>query len=285
MNEQSDVSGKASEWPGGNLADVSTDPLTHLPTDPRTSAPAPAPVRQLQAACWHQIGIYGDGSCPELTQFVHCRNCPVYSRAGLELLDRAPPPEYRREWTEHFAREKKLAAPRKRSVVVFCIGEEWLALPTPVFQEVAERRPIHSLPHRRHGVVLGLANIRGELLICVSLGRLLGLPTLEIGPQSGNLPLTHSPTLPPALGAQLALRAPHTLDRLLVIHLNGHRFAFPVNEVKGVHRFEPHYLQSPPTTVAQANPTFTQGLFRWQDRSVGLLEAEVLFAALNRNLA
>ena len=36
-------------------------------------------------------------------------------------------------------------------------------------------RLIHSLPHRRQGIVLGLVNVRGELLICVSLARLLGI--------------------------------------------------------------------------------------------------------------
>ena len=65
--------------------------------------------------------------------------------------------------------------PGKQSIVIFRIGPEWLALPTRVFQEIAERRTVHSLPHRQHGVVLGLINIRGELLICVSLGQLLGL--------------------------------------------------------------------------------------------------------------
>src|SRR5438445_8021579 len=65
--------------------------------------------------------------------------------------------------------------PARTSAVIFRIHSEWLALPTEAFQEVAERRRIHSLPHRRNGVVLGLVNIRGELLICVDLGRVLGI--------------------------------------------------------------------------------------------------------------
>src|SRR5438045_1523494 len=126
-------------------------------------------------ACWHKIGVYGDGSCPELKRFIHCRNCPVYSNAGLQLLDRPLPADYRRERTAHFAQEKKLPPPARTSALLFRLAAEWLALPTHAFQEVAERRPIHSLPHRRQGPVLGLVNIRGELLICVALGRLLGL--------------------------------------------------------------------------------------------------------------
>src|SRR5436305_11616291 len=125
--------------------------------------------------CWSQIGVHGDSSCPELENFVHCRNCPVYSNAGAQLLDRPLPTDYRREWTEHFAGRKKTAAPAKISAVLFRLESEWLALATHAFQEVAERRRLHSLPHRRLGIVLGLVNIRAELLICVSLERWLGL--------------------------------------------------------------------------------------------------------------
>src|SRR5437588_9259581 len=125
--------------------------------------------------CWSEIGVHGDGSCPELQKFIHCRNCPVYSNAGVQLLNRPLPPDYRREWTEHFARRKKTAAPAKISAVVFRLESEWLALATQAFQEVAERRRVHSLPHRRLGLVLGLVNIPGELLSCVSLARWLGL--------------------------------------------------------------------------------------------------------------
>jgi chemotaxis-related protein WspD len=201
------------------------------------------------------------------------------------LLDRALPVDYRGQWTAHFAQEKKLAAPNKRSVVVFLIGKEWLALPTHVFQEVAERRRIHSLPHRRQGVVLGLTNVRGELLICVSLGCLLGLQSLESGATSANLPSTHSPAHPLTFGPHSALRAPNSLGRLLVVNLNGHRFAFPVDEVQGIHRFEPEHLRAPPATLTQASPNFTQGVFRWLDRSIGVLDAEALFATFNRSLS
>ena len=65
-----------------------------------------------------------------------------------------------------------------RSVVIFRVASEWLALPTSVVIEVANLLPIHSLPHRPNGVVLGLASVRGELLVCVSLGRVVGAEPL-----------------------------------------------------------------------------------------------------------
>jgi len=75
-------------------------------------------------ACWNEIGVYGDSRCPELQRFVHCRNCPVYSNAGVQLLNRALPADYRRERTEHFALEKKLTTPKKTSALLFRISAE-----------------------------------------------------------------------------------------------------------------------------------------------------------------
>ena len=109
--------------------------------------------------------------------YIHCRNCPVYARAGAALLNRPVPADYRREWTAHFAQPKPRAAVPNTSATIFTLGPEWLALDTTLIQEIAERRPMHSLPGSRSGnrVVLGLVNVRGELLVCVSLGRLLGI--------------------------------------------------------------------------------------------------------------
>jgi chemotaxis-related protein WspD len=232
-----------------------------------TRVPAPAPGAAPQAQpetltdCWNRIGVSGDASCPELDKFVQCHHCPVYARAGVHLLDRALPAGYRQEWTTYFAGNRKPAAASRTSVMVFRVDDEWLALPTPAVQEIAEHRAIHCLPHRRHGVVLGLANIRGELLPCVSLGRLLGLNR----------------------GVSLdKLRTSY--DRLLVTVWEGTRLVFPTHDVRGVHRFAPEDLTQPPTTIAKASFTFTRGLITWQDAKVGLLEPELLFSTLNRSL-
>jgi len=211
--------------------------------------------------CWNKIGVYGEGSCVELAEFIHCRNCPVYSRSGRKLLDRSPPSGYQTEWTEHFAREKQAAAPAKVSALLFRISNEWLALPTQAFQEVAERRAIHSLPHRRQGIVLGLANVRGELVICVSLGRLLGIDKSAPGQTRHKV-----------------------YDRLLVAHWDGQRLAFPVDEVHGTYRFEFTELKPAPATISESSQTFSRGILRWKEHAVGYLGAELLFSTLNRSL-
>jgi chemotaxis-related protein WspD len=222
---------------------------------------APAKITG-NGACWNEIGVYGQQTCPELKSFVHCRNCPVYSTAGVKLLERELPVQYRQERTGHYAVQKHYREPSRSSVVVFRVGTEWLALPTWLLQEVAEHRPIHSVPHRRNGMVLGLANIRGELLLCLTLTHLLGVK--ETGGQD---------------------QVRNGYYRLLVVNWQDISAAFPVQEVVGPQRIHPEALKAPPATLVHARHSFVRSVFYWENRAVGLLDPERILAALNRNLA
>ncbi len=243
------------------MNDAQPTTTTRIVTELQVAPPGaelPAALRD----CWKTIGVGGDQTCRELPRYFHCHNCPVYAAAAAQFLDRPLPAEYRREWSEHFAREKPIATPAKTSAVIFRIGNEWLGLPTGAFQEISERRAMHRLPHRRRGVVLGLMNVRGELLICAALGKLLGLEDTTL------------------LKRRLAV-----FDRILVANWNAQRFAFPVDEVHGVHRFHSADLREPPATVARSGLNCAIGIFPWRHYTVGLLDPESLFAALNRNLS
>lgn len=228
-----------------------------------TPTTATSPARSIND-CWNKIGVQGDGSCPELVQHVHCRNCPVFTAAAARLLDIEPPPGHLRHWTDLVASPREKAGLGTHPVLVFRVGEEWLALPAPAFQEVAGRRPIHSLPHRFSRAVLGLVNIRGELLACVSLAELLGIGT-ESSEQSG--------------------RGRMIYERLLVVNRGGTRIAFPVSEVYGVIRYRPESLRETPSTLTKAAAIHTRGLLEWETRMVGCLDDAKLFDTLNRSLA
>lgn len=229
------------------------------PAAPAVTSPDGEP--QL-SACWSSLGVYGDGSCPELQKFVHCRNCPVYSAAAVRLLDRPLPQNYRQEWTQHFSEQKQLPEAGQASVILFRVQTKWLALPTHCFQEIAEKRSLHSLPNRPEGIVLGLANVRGELVTCISLGHLLSI--------EGMAPL-HS------------IRAGYR--HLLIVQWETAKFGFPVDEVHGPNRFQAPELQSPPSTLERANPRYSQAVLSWQNRVVGLLDPVVLLSSLSGCLA
>ncbi len=221
---------------------------------------------RLQTDCWNRIGVAGDLSCPELTKQVHCRNCPVYSAAAVELLDRDRPAGYIAESTAHFAVTKVEADSSWRSVLMFRIGAEWLALATRTIEEVATGRPIHSLPQRRGGAVLGVTNIRGELLVCVSLGTLLGIDPA---------PVTNGGDRPAGDVAR---------SRLLVLGRGNRRIASPVDEVHGTHRLVEREQRAVPATVARATATFTAGVIAWRGGTAGVLADDLVFRSMERSI-
>src|SRR6185436_7560933 len=138
-----------------------------------------------------------------------------------------------------------------------------LALPTRILQEVTEPGRIHRVPHRG-GILRGLVNVRGELLLCVALDVMLGL---ERSPE-GNGPENET-----------------TTKRLLVCNRKGSLLALLASEVHGVHQFHPRDLKEVPATLAKAAANFTLGVLHWKERAVGCLDDELLFYALNKGLA
>jgi len=223
--------------------------------------------------CWNRIGIRGDGSCPRLIDYVHCCNCPVHEDAAATLLDRTLNDTDLETGHENGAdwpwEQAITAAPATgttadvESLLVFRIGDECLALPTLVFDQVTEMRRIHSLPHRRNPAMLGVVNIRGALVICASLVALL---RLEAGASPGHTG-----------------RAEYR--RLLVVRAREQLAAFPVDAVDGVWRFARATYESVPTTVACAAQPHTRAVVRWRGRTIGLLDSGLLFETLDRSLA
>ncbi|HSF33139.1 MAG TPA: chemotaxis protein CheW [Candidatus Tectomicrobia bacterium] len=214
--------------------------------------------------CWNQIGVFGDGTCPELVKVVHCRNCPVYAAGGRSLLEREPPADYLREWTQALAEAKDAdQAEDTLSVLIFRLGREWLALPTHVCQEVAEMRPIHTLPHRSGPVLLGLVNIRGQIRLCVSLRELLRLEPADDGGQTTD----------------------HQDPRcLVVIAGDSDHWVILVDELHGIQRFHLSAVREAPVTVAKAAPRLTKRVITWRDRGVGYLDDDLLFLALRKEV-
>ena len=206
--------------------------------------------------CWNRVGVHGDGTCPELATHAHCRNCPVFAQAGALLLDRAPEPGQREAWAAESAR---VGASKKdktdAAAFVFRLGGEWLALPASWIDEAAAPRFVHSVPHRRGGTLAGLVNVDGELVPCVELGRVLGVS-------------------PAGSGTKPAAR------RLLVAGRGASRLAFETDETHGLLRYA-----SAGTRPAPSRPAHVRALITHGENSVGLLDPETLWPALERGLA
>jgi chemotaxis-related protein WspD len=219
--------------------------------------PAPLKVVELGDQCWNRIGTRGDRSCPELTKYTQCNNCPVFAAAGRRFLDTPSPAGYLDEWTSRLAARDETREGDESSVIVFRLAEEWLALPVAVLVEVTRPRPIHRVPHRG-GLLAGVANIRGELHLCVRLDLLLGVAASDAGDPEAR--------------------------RLVVIRRDSESWAFTADEVDQVYRVLLPDLADPAPTLARSHGKLTRGVFPQGSRSVGLLDDSRLFQSLQERL-
>ena len=213
--------------------------------------------------CWNSIGVWSQAAvrCPELKKLIHCRNCPVYSNAGRTLLDREQDTEYQKQWTRNLEKPRDEKLLNTKSALAFRLGDEWFALPTTIIREVTYCSNHHSLPHRKNPVLRGIVNVRGELLLCVSLGYLFKLQKSEKQHES-NKPIH---------------------QRYIVIGDNDEYYTFPASEVRNTLRYHQDAIQKPPSTLAESAGSFVQGIILYEDTSIGLIDSELLFHALHRS--
>lgn len=204
--------------------------------------------------CWNRIGVRGDQSCEKLRDHLHCRNCDVHSDAARNITERAVPPGYQQEWARHFAEEERTVRVTDRSALIFRIGAEWLALPTRLSLTIVDKVGTHRVPHRTNKVLLGIANIKGKLYPCMSLGALLQLDMQEPPAQPGR----------------------RIYPRTLLMQMGGHAFALPVDDLHGIHRYAEAELQSPPSTSNKAMHRYLTGVLSIGHRRIGCLDAELV---------
>lgn len=213
------------------------------------------------ARCWSTIGVWGSDRprCALLDGVQHCRNCAVFKAAGRELLERDVPEAPGAEWSEGLAAQHADERVARAGVLIVRLGPELMAFPLETVVEIAEWRPVHSLPHRRDAALIGVANVGGDLRLCVSLERLFGS---EPAPLPG----------------------PDGRGRLVAIGAGALEWLVPVHETLSVHMVALDTLEPAPATVGRSAAAFVRGIFTWRGRQVALLDADLVLGALRRRL-
>jgi chemotaxis-related protein WspD len=216
------------------------------------------PSRRLpvvEDGCWRTIGVMGDGTCGELARVVHCHACPVLGVRAHDLFARPAPDDYVEAWAERLAEAEESRADTPHSSLVFRIEDEWLGLLTNDCAFVSAGVSVRRLARRSGPVFSGLAYVRGEILLAMSLRGLLGL--------SGPIGLNR---------------------RFIGLGPPGRRWLFDVDEVHGVLRHADGDVSSAPLHAAQEVTSYVSGVVRRGARSFGLLDAALLDAAFQRSL-
>ena len=206
--------------------------------------------------CWQSIGVWGDHSCDRLGEVIHCQNCHVYTVNGRKLFERPAPSDYLEEWSRILATEREEIHQERKSIVTFRTGDEWFGLITASFMEVHHFRSIHRIPHCSNPALLGLTNIRGSLLLCISLRPLLSQNTAN---QHEEWKRSTQET------------------RLAVVERDGKQWVCKMDEIDGIHQYSESQLKAPPVNIAKASQTFTRGLIFTEEKTISLLDEELLF--------
>ncbi len=213
--------------------------------------------------CWKQIGVSGDRSCPKLHEYGHCCNCATFSQEGRVLLNREAPENYLAEWVSLLAQEQEAISRDEKSVQVFRLMSEWLALPTHCWVEVVAMRPVRHIPHRSNQILLGLVSVRGGTHLCVSLSNLLGIEEGE---------------------GREDVDSRRASSRLCLVKRDNISWAFPVDEMHGLISYSDKDVGSIPSTVAKSFRKFTLGVLNIAGKKIGLLDETPVFDALSRSV-
>lgn len=181
------------------------------------------------------------------------------SGALARLLDRPLIESDLHASTDDAAQPAETGERGRIGIALFGLGSESLALPASVVRRVTPFAPPVRIPHRSSGVLRGVCNVRGDLVLCADLRRLLGM----------------------------AARAEETTDalRTMVIGPASAAWAFEVDALHGIGRIDPGALASAPLTVEHALGAFVLGLAEVEHRPVTVLDGERVLAGFKAALA
>ena len=126
------------------------------------------------------------------------------------------------------------------------------AIATRSLAEVMPVSPIHILPHRKSRGLLGVTNVRGTLVACLSLAELLDLETQQDAHHSER----------------------RVIPRMLILETDSGPLVTPVDEVSGIQRIPLARISSAKHDDKRTISRFTAGVLQWREQSITLLDDE-----------
>ncbi|HEC29583.1 MAG TPA: hypothetical protein ENI65_08355 [Gammaproteobacteria bacterium] len=203
--------------------------------------------------CWNKIGVWrrGDDICSRLEYVIHCRNCDTYIENGLNLLDRAIPDGYIQSNTRLYRESKNDEDTTTVSCIIFRIDDEWFAFNTFVLDKINENENVHSIPHNKNSLLLGLVNIMGELEICLSLKPLVFTGVREPSADNGT-------------------------GRMMVISLESGKYVIKVDEIMGIFRISSNEMGQAPVSLTMSANNLISSVFEHNKFHIGLINEKNL---------
>lgn len=186
----------------------------------------------------------------------------AHTGALMKLLDRELVADDLAGAAESAAKPPDVAELGRVGIVLFGLGEETLALPASVVRRVTPFAAPVRIPHRSSGILRGVCNVRGEIVLCADLRGLLGMPAIVNGDA----------------GASLEAK------RTMVIGPTQASWAFEVDSLRGIGRIDHSALAPAPLTVEHALGAFVAGLAEIDGARVTVLDGERILAGFKAAL-
>lgn len=184
--------------------------------------------------------------------------------AILRLLDKPIGPADLDAGTALAARPLDARHAQSIRLLIFRIGEESAALPAERLRRVTPLARPSPVPNRTSRVLRGICNIRGEIVLCADLHRLLGLPSRV------------EPVVPQEPSADRR--------RMIVVGPPDNSWAFEVDALLGIESVDPATFRAPPVTVEYSLGEYTLGVTDVGGRCVTVLDCERLLVGFKAGL-
>ena len=162
------------------------------------------------------------------------------SGAILQLLDRPVSDADLAAGADLAAQPAAARGTRRMGLLMFRVGDESAAVPATLLRRVTPIARTRPIPHVRTGVLRGICNIRGELLLCADLHRLLGLP--------------------PRKNPESTANESSDRRRMVVLGPADNSWAFEVDAIISIAYIDPAGIRPAPVTVEFAMGSYTSGL-------------------------
>ncbi|MDT8384636.1 MAG: chemotaxis protein CheW [Gammaproteobacteria bacterium] len=205
--------------------------------------------------CWYERGVWSAVSdkCEKLEEYIHCRNCPVFSSEGKRVLDRAAPAGYLKEWRKGLAANKPIIKKDSRSILVFRVVEEWFAIPSRCLHEITEKKTIHKIPGNNNPGIVGVVNVGGEIRVCYSLESVLGVRCQDSKNRKGGS---------------------SEITRFIVAFIGGNYYVFVVQHISGMALYHDDELYPIPSTLAYDGANLLLGVINHATNKVAVLDVD-----------
>lgn len=180
-----------------------------------------------------------------------------------QLLHRSPKKEYIDEWVKFLEVKKETDLLDKTSgYMIFRLNDEYFAINSMIINQVTSLRSVHSIPHLKGREIKGTVNINGQLKLMICMHAILGLDHED----------SHSSQIKSKTASLIVIENEHQV------------WCFAVSELFGIHHFTPGSMENIPVTLTKSSSNYLKNVVTWKEKTVGLLDEELLFFSLRRNL-